>query len=69
LTRLLKAAGYELRMHLEPDDDHDEVLRDLEERLSPEERERWESYQATRVAKDRVAVDTARRSRRSKLPS
>jgi hypothetical protein len=56
-------------MHLEPHDDHDEVLRDLEERLSPEERERWESYQATRVAKDRVAVETARRSRRSKLPS
>lgn len=70
LTRLLKAAGYELRMHLEPYDDHDDVLRDLEERLSPEEREGWESYQATRVAKDRAGVDAARRSRRkSTLPS
>jgi transcriptional regulator with XRE-family HTH domain len=70
LTRLLKAAGYELRMHLDPYDDHDDVLRDLEERLSPEERQRWASYQETRVAKDRAAVDAAAgRHRRSKLSS
>lgn len=40
LMRLLKAAGYEIRMHIEPYDDHDDVLESLETLRSPEERER-----------------------------
>jgi len=40
LLRLLRAAGFELRMTLEPLDDHDAVLGELEERRSPAERAR-----------------------------
>jgi transcriptional regulator with XRE-family HTH domain len=40
LLRLLRAAGYDLRMHLEPYDRHDDVLADLEEARSQRERER-----------------------------
>ncbi len=60
LARLLKAAGYELRMHLEPYDGHDDVLASLEERRSPQERQAWEGYQTERVtaakARDRAAA-------------
>jgi transcriptional regulator with XRE-family HTH domain len=38
LERLLAAAGFELRLHLEPLDRHDEVLANLESRRSPKER-------------------------------
>jgi transcriptional regulator with XRE-family HTH domain len=64
LMRLLKAAGFELRMHLAPYDDHDDVLRELEQHRSPEERQVWEGYQAARVAKDRTAVSAALRARK-----
>lgn len=37
---LLKAAGFELRMHLEPYDSHDDVLADLEARRTSRERAR-----------------------------
>jgi transcriptional regulator with XRE-family HTH domain len=43
LLKLLKAAGFELRMHLEPYDDHDDVLSALEAQLSPAERARREA--------------------------
>jgi hypothetical protein len=69
LMRLLKAAGFELRMQLAPYDDHDDVLRELEAHRSPEERKSWENYQATRVAKDRAAVSVALRARKkTKVP-
>lgn len=64
LMRLLKAAGFELRMHLAPYDDHDDVLRELETHRSPEERQAWESYQSARVAKDGEAVSAALRTRK-----
>jgi transcriptional regulator with XRE-family HTH domain len=38
LLRLLEAAGFELRMHLEELDAHDRVLALIEEGRSPEER-------------------------------
>ena len=69
LMRLLKAAGFELRLQLAPYDDHDDVLRELEQRRSPEERQAWEGYQAKRVAKDRAAVSAALRARKNtKVP-
>ena len=69
LMRLLKAAGFELRMQLAPYDDHDDVLRELEAHRSPEERKSWADYQGTRVAKDRAAVSVALRARnKTKVP-
>lgn len=38
LLRLLRAAGFDLRMQLEPDDLHDEVLADLEARRGSRQR-------------------------------
>jgi transcriptional regulator with XRE-family HTH domain len=38
LLRLLRAAGFELRMQLEPYDPHDEILASLESKRSPVER-------------------------------
>lgn len=40
LLRLLRAAGFELRMQLEPYDPHDDVLASLEATRSPRERAR-----------------------------
>lgn len=40
LMRLLKAAGFDLSMHLVPSDTHDEVLAKLDSRRSPRERRR-----------------------------
>jgi transcriptional regulator with XRE-family HTH domain len=69
LMRLLKAAGFELRIELVPYDDHDDVLRELERHRPSEERQEWERYQATRVAKDRAAVSAALRTRKkTKVP-
>lgn len=69
LMRLLKAAGFELRMQLAPYEDHDDVLRELEQHRPSEERQAWESYQAARVAKDRAAVPSALRTRKTtKVP-
>ncbi|HEX3842245.1 MAG TPA: helix-turn-helix transcriptional regulator [Acidimicrobiales bacterium] len=65
LMRLLKAAGFDLQMRLAPYDDHDDVLRDLEQHRSPEERQAWETYQAERVAKDDKAVSAALRVRKA----
>jgi transcriptional regulator with XRE-family HTH domain len=69
LMRLLNAAGFELRMQLAPYDDHDDVLRELEGHRPARERQAWEGYQATRVARDRTAVSAALRARkRTKAP-
>lgn len=63
LMRLLKAAGFELHLDLVPYDDHDDVLQSLERHRPSEERDAWEGYQATRVAKDRAAVSATLRAR------
>ena len=69
LMRLLKAAGFELRMELAPYEDHDDVLRELEQHRPSEERQAWESYQTTRVTKDHAAVSVALRTRKTpKVP-
>ncbi len=49
LLRLLKAAGFELRMHLEPYEDHDDVLAAREKGRSPAAREAWERRQRERL--------------------
>lgn len=41
LLRLLKAAGFELRMHLAPYDDHDDVLAEWEATRPPGEYDEW----------------------------
>lgn len=56
LLKLLKAAGFDLRMHLEPYDDHDDVLEARERSRSAAEREEWERRQKARLA----ALDAAR---------
>jgi transcriptional regulator with XRE-family HTH domain len=40
LLRLLRAAGFDLRMQLVPLDDHDDVLANLEDKRPPDERSR-----------------------------
>jgi transcriptional regulator with XRE-family HTH domain len=57
LLSLLKAAGYEVRMHLAPYDDHDDVLAEQLRGEPTEDRERWERYQQARVEEDRRFVD------------
>jgi len=49
LLRLLKAAGFELRMHLEPYDDHDDVLAAERERWPQAERDLWETRNRERI--------------------
>lgn len=63
LIRLLRAAGFDLRMELTPHDDHDEVLAERELRLSPDDRRTWNDYQSDRVTRDRVEVAAAKRRR------
>ena len=58
---MLKAAGYELRLHLEPYDDHDDVLAALEQQRSEVDRERWDTYQTARVTRDRATTAAALR--------
>jgi transcriptional regulator with XRE-family HTH domain len=50
LLKLLKAAGFDLRMHLEPADDHDDVLAAREHGRPAAEREVWERRQRARLA-------------------
>jgi uncharacterized protein len=45
LMRIVSAAGFDLRLILEPHEDHDEVLESLERQRSREEQERWRNYQ------------------------
>ena len=40
LMRLLKAAGFDLAMHLVPSDPHDDVLAELDSRRGPRDRRR-----------------------------
>jgi transcriptional regulator with XRE-family HTH domain len=56
LLKLLKAAGFDLRMHLEPYDDHDDVLEARERSRTEAERQAWERRQKGRLA----ALDSPR---------
>jgi len=49
LLKLLKAAGFSLRMHLEPYDDHDDVLATRERSRSRAERNEWDERQRARL--------------------
>ncbi len=63
LLKLLRAAGFELRLHLEPYDDHDDVLA-AERRAWPAElRERWEQEQRERIEAGRPRLEAQRRGR------
>ena len=65
LLRLLKAAGFELRMHLEPYQDHDDVLAAREKARPAAQRESWERRQRERLeAIDRKQVRTTRKRSR-----
>jgi len=57
LFKLLKAAGFDLRMHLEPYDDHDDVLEARERSRPRAERGAWEDRHKARLA----ALDTTRK--------
>ncbi|MBW3575881.1 MAG: helix-turn-helix transcriptional regulator [Actinobacteria bacterium] len=63
LLRLLKAAGYELRMHLAPYDDHDDVLAAQRAAWPQQQQEAWESYQRARVEAGRPIVEAESRRR------
>lgn len=59
LLRLLRAAGFDLRMHLAPVEEHDEILEGLEAAATPSERDmRDQQLQAWREA---VRVDDSNR--------
>lgn len=65
LLRLLKAAGFELRMHLEPYDNHDDVLAARERTRPAAERDAWERRQRKRLeAIDRKQAATGRKRTR-----
>ncbi len=42
LTRIVRAAGFDLRIILEPHDDHDEWVARYEASLDPQDVERWQ---------------------------
>jgi transcriptional regulator with XRE-family HTH domain len=59
LMRLLKAAGFDLTMHLVPGDPHDDVLAELDARRGPRERRRrdrqveaWRNAESVEVGSD-----------------
>jgi transcriptional regulator with XRE-family HTH domain len=45
LMRMVLAAGFDLRLHLAPHEDHDEVLESVEKQRPREEQERWSNFQ------------------------
>lgn len=57
LLRLLKAAGYELGMHLVPYDDHDDVLAEERERWPEEQREAWEAGQRAKIDRGKPVIE------------
>jgi transcriptional regulator with XRE-family HTH domain len=59
LMRLLKAAGFDLTMHLVPIDPHDDVLAELDSRRGPRDRRRrdrqieaWRNAEPVEIASD-----------------
>lgn len=66
LLRMLKAAGFELRLHLAPYDDHDEVLAAKRDGWSAEHRQAWNQRHADRIERGQAALARAARSQRAK---
>lgn len=62
LTRILDAAGYELRLRYEPIDGSQQALKDWEESLPPEVIGPWRKRHADRVEADLVAAQDALRT-------
>jgi transcriptional regulator with XRE-family HTH domain len=60
IERILAAVGLEMRIRIEPTDDHDQVLESLHALLSPDERERAERRHESNVRK---FADAGRRAR------
>ena len=58
LMRLLKAAGFDLSMHLVQSDPHDDVLAELDARRSPRERRRRDRQIEAWRAAEPVAVQS-----------
>ena len=54
LQRLVAAAGFEIRIHLAPSDDHDRSVERLVESLAPEVRSQLESDQRRRLEQARL---------------
>lgn len=65
LLRLLRAAGFELRMHLAPYDDHDDVLAAERAAWPLAQQDAWESDQRRRITEGRAVLEQARRRRSS----
>ena len=63
LMKLLRAAGFELRMQLAPYDDHDDVLAEERRAWRPEVAEGWERQQRERIEAGRPVVEAQRRRR------
>ncbi len=61
--RLLNAAGYELRMHLAPYDDHDDVLAAQRSAWPQQQQDAWKSHQRARVEAGRPIVEAESRRR------
>lgn len=53
LVRIIRAAGQDLRVHLEPLDDHDEWVAAYEARLPPEKVAAWRKRERELVAQGR----------------
>lgn len=63
LLRLLKAAGFELRMHLEPYDDHDDVLAAQRASWPEDARQRWDDYHRARIEEGQAVLQAQARRR------
>ena len=63
LLRLLKAAGYELRMHLAPYDDHDDVLAAGRRAWPADEQQRWEVHHRSRIEAGQATLKAQERER------
>ena len=63
LLRLLRAAGFDLRLQLAPYDDHDDALAAERAGWPPAVQERWERQQRERIDAGRPVVEAQRRKR------
>lgn len=63
LLRLLKATGFELRMHLAPYDDHDDVLAARWRAWPTAERRRWNDQEQARLEAGQRALKIQGRRR------
>jgi hypothetical protein len=55
--RILSAAGFDLRLRIEPHDDHDDVLQVLEERRPSREQKVWQRQQNEIIETNRKKLE------------